>query len=39
MEVKTLDSNQARNHWREMLDTVLKIDADVVRRGFGHAPR
>jgi PHD/YefM family antitoxin component YafN of YafNO toxin-antitoxin module len=30
MAVKTLDSNQARNHWREMLDTVLKNDADVV---------
>ena len=30
MAVKTLDSNQARNHWREMLDTVLKNDADIV---------
>jgi PHD/YefM family antitoxin component YafN of YafNO toxin-antitoxin module len=30
MTVKTLDSNQARNHWREMLDTVLKNDTDVV---------
>ena len=30
MAVKTLDSSQARNHWREMLDTVLKNDADIV---------
>jgi PHD/YefM family antitoxin component YafN of YafNO toxin-antitoxin module len=30
MAIKTLDSNQARNHWREMLDTVLKNEADVV---------
>lgn len=30
MAVKTLDSNQARNHWREMLDTVLASNADVV---------
>jgi len=30
MAVKTLDSSQARNHWREMLDTVLKNEADVV---------
>lgn len=30
MDVKTLDSNQARNHWREMLDTVLVNHTDVV---------
>ena len=30
MTVKTLDTNQARNHWREMLDTVLKNEVDVV---------
>ncbi|MFN3333154.1 MAG: type II toxin-antitoxin system Phd/YefM family antitoxin [Caldilinea sp.] len=30
MDVKTLDSNQARNHWREMLDTVLVSNTDVV---------
>jgi prevent-host-death family protein len=30
MDVKTLDSNQARNHWREMLDIVLVNDTDVV---------
>lgn len=30
MDVKTLDSNQARNHWREMLDTVLVNNIDVV---------
>jgi len=30
MTVKRLDSNQARNHWREMLDTVLADDIDVV---------
>ena len=30
MAAKTLDSNQARNHWREMLDTVLASNADVV---------
>lgn len=28
--IKTLDSNHARNHWREMLDTVLSDDTDVV---------
>jgi prevent-host-death family protein len=30
MTVQTLDSNQARNNWREMLDTVLIKDVDVV---------
>lgn len=30
MAVKMLDSNQARNHWREMLDAVLASNADVV---------
>jgi len=30
MTVQTLDSNQARNNWREMLDTVLMKDVDVV---------
>ncbi|MCA9994239.1 MAG: type II toxin-antitoxin system Phd/YefM family antitoxin [Anaerolineales bacterium] len=30
MSIKTLDSNQARNHWREMLDTVLSSGTDVV---------
>lgn len=30
MTVKTVDSNQARNNWREMLDAVLISDVDVV---------
>ena len=30
MMIKILDSNQARNHWREMLDTVLTGKADIV---------
>ena len=30
MTTKTLDSNQARNHWREMLDAVLTQGTDVV---------
>ena len=30
MTVKTLDSNQARNNWREMLDSVLTNETDVV---------
>ena len=30
MVIKTLDSNQARNHWRDMLDTVLTSETDVV---------
>jgi len=30
MTVKTLDSNQARNNWREMLDTVVVSGVDVV---------
>ncbi|MFQ5420609.1 MAG: type II toxin-antitoxin system prevent-host-death family antitoxin [Anaerolineae bacterium] len=31
MTVKTLDSNQARNHWREMLDMALTADdIDVI---------
>jgi len=30
MAVRILDSNQARNNWREMLDTVLSNDTDVV---------
>jgi len=30
MSIKILDSNQARKHWREMLDTVLADDTDVV---------
>lgn len=30
MAVQTLDSNQARNNWREMLDTVLIKEVDVV---------
>ncbi|MFZ0548160.1 MAG: type II toxin-antitoxin system prevent-host-death family antitoxin [Candidatus Promineifilaceae bacterium] len=30
MTVKTVDSNQARNNWREMLDTVMAQDIDVV---------
>jgi prevent-host-death family protein len=30
MGVKTVDSNQARNNWREMLDTALSQEVDVV---------
>jgi len=30
MAVKILDSNQARNNWREMLDMALSEDTDVV---------
>ena len=30
MTVKTLDSNHARNNWREMLDAVLASNVDVV---------
>jgi len=31
MTVKALDSNQARNHWREMLDIVMADDdTDVI---------
>lgn len=30
MTVKLLDSNQARNKWREMLDDVLVSNVDVV---------
>ena len=30
MSIKTVDSNQARNNWREMLDTVLGQEVDVV---------
>ncbi len=30
MTIRTLDSNQARNKWREMLDAVLVSDVDVV---------
>jgi prevent-host-death family protein len=30
MAVKTVDSNQARNNWREMLDAVMAQDVDVV---------
>lgn len=30
MTVRTLDSNQARNNWREMLDAVLSDDTDIV---------
>jgi len=30
MAVKVFDSNQARNNWREMLDTVLTGETDVV---------
>lgn len=30
MAVKTVDSNQARNNWREMLDTVMAENIDVV---------
>lgn len=30
MPIKTLESSQARNHWREMLDMVLVGDTDVV---------
>ena len=30
MAVKTVDSNQARNNWRETLDTVMAQDIDVV---------
>jgi len=30
MRIKTVDSNQARNNWREMLDMVLGKEIDVV---------
>lgn len=30
MAVKTVDSRQARNNWREMLDTVMVEDIDIV---------
>lgn len=30
MTVETLDSNQARNNWREMLDSVATRHTDVV---------
>ena len=30
MTVKTVDSRQARNNWREMLDTVMAEDIDIV---------
>ena len=30
MTTKTVDSNQARNNWREMLDTVATRQVDVV---------
>jgi prevent-host-death family protein len=30
MAVKTVDSKQARNNWREVLDTVMAQDIDVV---------
>lgn len=30
MSIKTVESNQARNNWREMLDIVLGKEVDVV---------
>jgi prevent-host-death family protein len=30
MPIKRLDSNQARNHWRDLLDMVQANDTDVV---------
>jgi PHD/YefM family antitoxin component YafN of YafNO toxin-antitoxin module len=30
MAVKTVDSGQARNNWREMLDTIMAEDIDIV---------
>jgi prevent-host-death family protein len=30
MVVKIVGSNQARNNWREMLDTVMAQDVDVI---------
>lgn len=30
MTIQVLESNQARNNWREMLDAVLIDDVDVV---------
>ncbi len=30
MSIKTIESNQARNNWREMLDIVLGQETDVV---------
>jgi prevent-host-death family protein len=30
MGIKTVDSNQARNNWREMLDMALSQEVDVV---------
>ncbi|MCO6449748.1 MAG: type II toxin-antitoxin system Phd/YefM family antitoxin [Caldilineales bacterium] len=30
MTIKTLDSNQARNNWRDMLDAVQSKETDVV---------
>ena len=36
MEMKTIDSNQARNNWREMLDMVKNKDIDVVITRYNH---
>lgn len=30
MSIKTIDSNQARNNWRELLDMAQNTDVDVV---------
>ncbi len=37
MTIKVLDSNQARNNWREILDTVLNGETDVVITRY-HKP-
>ncbi|NOX61918.1 MAG: type II toxin-antitoxin system Phd/YefM family antitoxin [Chloroflexi bacterium] len=37
MAIKVLESNQARKHWRDLLDTVLSGDTDVVITRY-HKP-
>ncbi len=37
MTIKVLESNQARNNWREILDTVLSGETDVVITRY-HKP-
>jgi len=36
MEMKTIDSNRVRNHWRETLDMVKNNDIDVVITRYNH---
>jgi prevent-host-death family protein len=35
MSVKTMDSNVARDNWREMLDTAMSSETDVVVTRYG----